>query len=84
MYFPFIGHYLNTRYLLEGVLPYDIIGYTIALCTLRIQRLLIDNIGNNINVTLVVAHKQHICCAGHKGLSSITHTIYTFNINHTI
>ena len=68
MYFPFIhmDHYLSTRCLFEGVLYYAIIGYTIALCTLSIQRLLIDNIENDINVALVVAHKRHICRSGLK------------------
>ena len=69
MYFPFIhmDHYLSTNvYLGGGVLYYAIIGYTIALCTLSIQRLLIDNIENDINVALVVAHKRHICRSGLK------------------
>ena len=68
MYFPFIhmDHYLSTRCLFEGVLYYAIIGYTIARCTLSIQRLLIDNIENDINVALVVAHKRHICHSGLK------------------
>ena len=68
MYFPFIhmDHYLSTRCLFEDVLYYAIIGYTIALCTLSIQRLLIDNIENDINVALVVAHKRHICRSGLK------------------
>ena len=62
MYFPFIhmDHYLSTRCLFGGVLYYAIIGYTIALCTLSIQRVLIDNIENwswhinNIYVALVL------------------------------
>ena len=61
-----MDHYLSTRCLFEGVLYYAIIGYTIALCTLSIQRLLIDNIENDINVALVVAHKRHICRSGLK------------------
>ena len=61
-----MDHYLSTRCLFGCVLYYAIIGYTIALCTLSIQRLLIDNIENDINVALVVAHKRHICRSGLK------------------
>ena len=67
-----MDHYLSTRCLFEGVLYYAIIGYTIALCTLSIQRLLIDNIENDINVALVVAHKRHICRSGLKRVKMIT------------
>ena len=58
-----MDHYLSTRCLFEGVLYYAIFGYTIAL---SIQRLLIDNIENDINIALVVAHKRHICRSGLK------------------
>ena len=79
MYFPFIhmDHYLSTRCLFEGVLYYAIIGYTIALCTLSIQRLLIDNIENDINVALVVAHKRHICRSGLKRVSWLLVSLVT-------
>ena len=63
---------------------YAIIGYTIALCTLSIQRLLIDNIENDINVALVVAHKRHICCSGPKRVKLAQFALLKSSLSNTL